>query len=180
MNLSPLPLAVFVVDAAGAVTSWNKACEKLAGYGPADIQGMTLEHIVEFDDPPGTTPRMAARADAENDAVLKCADGRRLPVRVMVALQCVELVLLQAARRLGLEDHHAFLADAGVAQRQQAFLDRRRQRRRRHVEARVHRARHLVHVLPARALRPDRAEFHFRRIDDCHCLSHVPRPPLAR
>ena len=87
MNLSPMPLAVFVVDAAGTVTSWNKACEKLAGYGPADIQGMTLDRIVEFDDPPGARPRMAARADAESQGVLTTADGRRLPVRVTVAPQ---------------------------------------------------------------------------------------------
>jgi PAS domain S-box-containing protein len=37
VNLSPLPLAVFVVDATGTITSWNRACEKLAGYGAADI-----------------------------------------------------------------------------------------------------------------------------------------------
>ncbi|MEX5746803.1 EAL domain-containing protein [Massilia sp. X63] len=87
MNLSPLPLAVFVVDAAGTVTSWNKACEQLAGYRPADIQGMTLERIVEFDDPSGAHPRIAARADAENEGVLVAADGRRLPVRITVAPQ---------------------------------------------------------------------------------------------
>ncbi len=90
MNLSPLPLAVFVVDASGAVASWNKACEKLAGYDAAAIHGMTIERIIEFDDPPGAHPRMAARADAENEAVLVCADGRRLPVRVMVAPQSLD------------------------------------------------------------------------------------------
>lgn len=91
MKPSPLPLAVFVVDAVGRVTSWNKACEKLAGYGPADIQGMTLDRIIEFDDPPdsavsGARP-MAARAEAENEGLLITADGRRLPVRVTVAPQ---------------------------------------------------------------------------------------------
>jgi diguanylate cyclase (GGDEF)-like protein/PAS domain S-box-containing protein len=90
LNLSPLPLAVFVVDASGAVASWNKACEKLAGYDAAAIHGMTIERIIEFDDPPGAHPRMAARADAENEAVLVCADGRRLPVRVMVAPQSLD------------------------------------------------------------------------------------------
>ncbi|BDT60470.1 hypothetical protein MasN3_39640 [Massilia varians] len=87
MNLSPLPLAVFVVDAVGTVTSWNKACEKLAGYGAGEIQGMPLDRMVEFDDPPGPTPCMAARADAEHAGVLKTADGRRLPVRITVAPQ---------------------------------------------------------------------------------------------
>ena len=87
MNLSPLPLAVFVVDASGNIASWNKACEKLAGYDAAAIQGMTIERIIAFDDPPGVHPRLAARVDAENEAALVCADGRRLPVRVMVAPQ---------------------------------------------------------------------------------------------
>jgi diguanylate cyclase (GGDEF)-like protein/PAS domain S-box-containing protein len=87
LNLSPLPLAVFVVDAAGSVRSWNKACEKLAGYGPADINGMTLGQLVEFDDAPGDGRHIAARADVENEGVLKCADGRRLPVRITVAPQ---------------------------------------------------------------------------------------------
>jgi len=90
LNLSPLPLAVFVVDPTGAVASWNKACEKLAGYDAMTIHGMTIERIIEFDDPPGEHPRMAARADAENEAVLLCADGRRLPVRVMVAPQSLD------------------------------------------------------------------------------------------
>lgn len=92
MNLSPMPLAVFVVDAGGTVTSWNKACEKLAGYGTGEIQGMTLDRIVEFADQPGQAPstprpRMAARADIENQGFLHTADGRRLPVRITVAPQ---------------------------------------------------------------------------------------------
>lgn len=89
MNLSPLPLAVFVVGPAGTVTSWNKACETLTGHGAAEIQGMPLERIVEFDDPPagGGRPGLAARADVENAGVLHTADGRRLPVRITVAPQ---------------------------------------------------------------------------------------------
>jgi diguanylate cyclase (GGDEF)-like protein/PAS domain S-box-containing protein len=90
VNLSPLPLAVFVVDAAGTITSWNKACEKLAGYAAADIQGMTLDRIIEFNDTPGTAPHIAARADVDIDSVLKCANGNRLPVRVMVAAQSLD------------------------------------------------------------------------------------------
>ncbi|MFC0253039.1 sensor domain-containing protein [Massilia consociata] len=87
MNLSPLPLAVFVVDAAGVLKSWNKACEQLAGYTAADIRGMTIDRIIAFDEPAGGKPRMAARVDAENVGTVICADGRRLPVRVMVAPQ---------------------------------------------------------------------------------------------
>ena len=85
MNLSPLPLAVFVVDAGGAVVSWNKACEKLAGYTAADIQGRGLDGLIEFDDPPGKKPSIIERVDVESTGCLTCSDGRRLPVRVTVA-----------------------------------------------------------------------------------------------
>jgi len=87
LNLSPLPLAVFVVDAAGIITSWNRACEKLAGYTAADIRHQTLDRIVAFDDPAGAPVSMAARADAESPGPLLCANGSRLPIRVTVAPQ---------------------------------------------------------------------------------------------
>jgi diguanylate cyclase (GGDEF)-like protein/PAS domain S-box-containing protein len=87
MNLSPLPLAVFVVDADGVIASWNKACEKLAGYTAADIRGNRLDHIIEFDDLSAGAPPIPARADAESTGHLTCADGHRMPVRVMVAPQ---------------------------------------------------------------------------------------------
>ena len=86
MNLSPLPLAVFVVDAAGVITSWNRACEMLAGYTASDIRHQTLDRVVEFDDAfDGVS--MAARADAESVGFLLCANGHRLPIRVTVAPQ---------------------------------------------------------------------------------------------
>ena len=88
MNLSPLPLAVFVVDAAGVITSWNRACEMLAGYTASDIRHQTLDRVVEFnDDGAGGGVSMAARADAESVGFLLCANGHRLPVRVTVAPQ---------------------------------------------------------------------------------------------
>ena len=86
MNLSPLPLAVFVVDAAGVITSWNRACEMLAGYTASDIRHQTLDRVVEFDDA-GDGVSMAARADAESVGFLLCANGHRLPIRVTVAPQ---------------------------------------------------------------------------------------------
>jgi len=90
VNLSPLPLAVFVVDATGGVTSWNRACEKLAGYPAAEIRGRGLHTLIEFDDA-GTAPAtMADRADVDATGRLICADGRRLPVRVTVAPQSLD------------------------------------------------------------------------------------------
>lgn len=87
MNLSPLPLAVFVVDASGSITSWNRACEKLAGYTAADIRHATLDRIIAFDAAATGAVTMAARADAESTGHLLCANGQRLPIRVMVAPQ---------------------------------------------------------------------------------------------
>ena len=88
MNLSPLPLAVFVVDATGVITSWNRACEMLAGYTASDIRHQTLDRVVEFDDDgAGGGVSMAARADAESVGFLLCANGHRLPIRVTVAPQ---------------------------------------------------------------------------------------------
>jgi diguanylate cyclase (GGDEF)-like protein/PAS domain S-box-containing protein len=92
VNLSPLPLAVFVADARGAITSWNRACEKLAGYPAAEIRGRTLADLVEFDDDDvGRGAPLQARADRDSTGNLVCADGRRLPVRVTVAPQSLDL-----------------------------------------------------------------------------------------
>jgi diguanylate cyclase (GGDEF)-like protein/PAS domain S-box-containing protein len=90
LNLSPLPLAVFVVDADGVIASWNKACEKLAGYTAADIRKRTLEEIVEFDAVSGPVPTIAGRTEIDSTGFLRCADGRRLPVRVTVAPQSLD------------------------------------------------------------------------------------------
>jgi len=84
---SPLPLAVFVVDASGAIISWNRASERLAGYAAAEIRGRRLEHVIEFDDANGATPSILERADSDATGSLACADGRRVPVRVTVAPQ---------------------------------------------------------------------------------------------
>jgi diguanylate cyclase (GGDEF)-like protein/PAS domain S-box-containing protein len=87
LNLSPLPLAVFVANAAGEITCWNHACEKLAGYSAADIRGRSLDDIVEFD---VQAVPIAARVDTDATGCLVCADGRRLPVRVTVAPQSLD------------------------------------------------------------------------------------------
>ena len=90
MNLLPLPLAVFVVDASGAIASWNKACEKLAGYTAAEIRCQSLERLIEFDDIKDPPLTIAARAELDSSGCLCCADGRRLPVRVTIAPQSLD------------------------------------------------------------------------------------------
>ena len=89
MNATPLPLAVFVVDATGAITSWNRACEKLAGYGASDIRNRSLDSIIAFDDAPAVTS-VRERCHADSTGELICADGRRVPVRVTVAPQSLD------------------------------------------------------------------------------------------
>jgi len=89
VNATPLPLAVFVVDATGAITSWNRACEKLAGYGASDIRNRSLDSIIAFDDAPAVTS-VRERCHADSTGELICADGRRVPVRVTVAPQSLD------------------------------------------------------------------------------------------
>ena len=90
MNLSPLPLAVFVVDASGAIASWNKACEKLAGYAAADIRSKKLEEIIEFDNVSAERISIAERVEFESSGQLRCANGECLPVRVTIAPQSLD------------------------------------------------------------------------------------------
>ncbi|WP_162244868.1 bifunctional diguanylate cyclase/phosphodiesterase [Massilia sp. Leaf139] len=94
LNLSPLPLAVFVVDADGTIASWNKACEKLAGYTAADIRSKRLDEIIEFDAIAGSSPAVpltiAVRVELDSTGQLRCADGRCLPVRITIAPQSLD------------------------------------------------------------------------------------------
>jgi diguanylate cyclase (GGDEF)-like protein/PAS domain S-box-containing protein len=90
LNLSPLPLAVFVADLHGRITSWNRACEKLAGYTADDMCGRTLDDLVEFDDAAGKDASILERVDVDSTGSLVCADGRRMPVRVTVAPQSLD------------------------------------------------------------------------------------------
>jgi len=98
LNFSPLPLAVFVVDASGTIASWNRACEKLAGYTAADIRSKTLEEIIEFDtvagatlSPPLSAPlSIAARVEIDSTGQLRCANGNSIPVRITIAPQSLD------------------------------------------------------------------------------------------
>ena len=90
MHPSPLPLAVFVVGEDGAITSWNRACEKLAGYAADQIRGRPLDTILDFDGSAPALLPMRARADSEAMGHLRCADGARLAVRIMIAPQSLD------------------------------------------------------------------------------------------
>jgi diguanylate cyclase (GGDEF)-like protein/PAS domain S-box-containing protein len=121
MNLSPLPLAVFVVDEAGIITTWNKACEKLAGFTPRDLGGQAIERIISFDRPGPASGSMASRADTEFGGHLRCADGRALPVRITIAPHSLDPDQARAysvivAPRPGTEPPcHALIRDLPVA-----------------------------------------------------------------
>jgi diguanylate cyclase (GGDEF)-like protein/PAS domain S-box-containing protein len=84
LNFSFLPVTVFVVDASGAILSWNKACEKLMGFAEACIDEITLWQIVEFH--PAVPLKLHANLHAglEREVILKCADGRRVSARMVV------------------------------------------------------------------------------------------------
>src|SRR5476649_2870456 len=88
--------------------------------------------------------------------------------QLLQAPQGLVLVGLLAARLLRLQHHHAVLGDALVAQCQQPLLDMFGQRGLDDVEAKMHRVRYLVDVLPAGSLRADRVELDFVGIDGDH------------
>jgi len=91
VNHSPLPVAVFVVDAQGSIESWNKACADLAGYGALHIRGSPVSRLLAFDhaggNPPALPPPFPGDADSDATGHLLCLDGRRLPVSITIARQ---------------------------------------------------------------------------------------------
>jgi diguanylate cyclase (GGDEF)-like protein/PAS domain S-box-containing protein len=89
LEVAPLPIAVFVVDAAGTIQSWNKACEKMAGYTAHDIRGSKLDRIIEFDQAGGKPPPLPLAGESEAVGHLTSIDGRRIPVRVTIAPQAL-------------------------------------------------------------------------------------------
>ena len=84
LKLSPLPIAVFVVDPGANITSWNKACEKLAGYSAADIRGSPLERLITFDGDEGPAQALREGSDFEASGNLNCKDGSKVPVRITI------------------------------------------------------------------------------------------------
>jgi PAS domain S-box-containing protein len=87
LDVAPLPIAVFVVDAAGTIQGWNKACEKMAGYTASDIRGSRLDRIIAFDEADGKGPLLPLVGESEATGHLTSMDGKRIPVRVTIAPQ---------------------------------------------------------------------------------------------
>jgi diguanylate cyclase (GGDEF)-like protein/PAS domain S-box-containing protein len=100
VNHSPLPVAVFVVNAQGSIESWNKACADMAGYGALNMRGSPVARLLAFDPPkPGgaddtsaytSTLPLSTLVDTDATGHLLCQDGRRLPVRITVARQEID------------------------------------------------------------------------------------------
>jgi len=96
---SPLPVAVFVVNAQGSIDSWNKACADLAGYGARNIRGSPIGRLLAFDRPapavadvpPDAMPPFSPHIDTDTTGQLLCFDGSTLPVRITVARQDLDL-----------------------------------------------------------------------------------------
>ena len=95
------------------------------------------------------------------------------------ARQRVAPVELLAAMALRLDDDDAFVAEAPVGAAEQARLDRLGQRRRGDVEAQVDRARDLVDVLAARALRAHGRDLDLGLVDGDDGRRHG-QPPQHR
>jgi diguanylate cyclase (GGDEF)-like protein/PAS domain S-box-containing protein len=71
------------VDAGGAIVGWNRACEELAASPPGAWRGKTLDEVIELDDGGGWAALAGERKD-DFSGQAKCADGRRVPVRITV------------------------------------------------------------------------------------------------
>jgi len=83
---------------------------------------------------------LVARRSAGNTAMLSTNSFKR---RNRLAA-----ILFLTAKLLRLDDDHAVFGDALIVELQQALFEFRRQRRGMDIETQMHRARHLVHVLP--------------------------------
>jgi diguanylate cyclase (GGDEF)-like protein/PAS domain S-box-containing protein len=122
MNLSPLPLAVFVIDEHGIITTWNKACEKLAGFMPRDIRGQALDRIIAFDSPDGAELPLAARIDTESSGHMHCADGSAIAVRVTIAPHAIDAAgpraysVIVAPRKGIMPQRYALIRDLPVTE----------------------------------------------------------------
>jgi diguanylate cyclase (GGDEF)-like protein/PAS domain S-box-containing protein len=116
----PLPIAVFVADAAGTIESWNNACEKMAGYTASDIRGSRLDRIISFDEG-DQCPSLPLAGECEATGFLTTSNGRRLPVRVTIAPQSLdpdkaELFSVIVAPRHGVAPpRYALIQDLQVA-----------------------------------------------------------------
>lgn len=90
MKLGSLPLAVFVVDEAGTIMGWNRACEELTGFRPEALRNRTLDDFVELDDAESRAALISEHNNTDAPGQLKCADGRLVSVRVTVTAHSLD------------------------------------------------------------------------------------------
>lgn len=85
MNQSPLPVAVFVVNAQGSIESWNQPGAEIAGLGGQDLRGCPIGRLLAFDDESAATVPFATGMEAEVTGNLLRLDGPSVPVRITIA-----------------------------------------------------------------------------------------------
>jgi len=87
VNQSPLPVALFVVNAQGSIESWNQSGAEIAGFGGRDLCGCPIGRLLAFDDESAAAEPFATGVEAEMTGSLLRLDGPRLPVRITIAPQ---------------------------------------------------------------------------------------------
>jgi two-component system response regulator HydG len=116
--MDTVPCAVFVADAQGQITFWNRSAEELTGYAASEMLGGTCERLRiresgETDNElVASVCRHAGEDESASECEIRCRDGRIVPVvrraravrdeagetlGVIVAL--VDVSILKRARR---------------------------------------------------------------------------------
>jgi diguanylate cyclase (GGDEF)-like protein/PAS domain S-box-containing protein len=85
VNQSPLPVALFVVNAQGSIESWNHSGAEIAGFGGHDLRGCPIGRLLAFDDESAAAVPFATGLEAQMTGNLLRLHGPRLPVRITIA-----------------------------------------------------------------------------------------------
>ncbi|MCZ2096478.1 MAG: PAS domain S-box protein [Anaerolineae bacterium] len=78
--LENMPVLLFATDGAGRIIAWNRECERVSGYGQAEVLG-TPDALVMLIPDKASRQRLATREPArqepyrDQEAVLACKDG---------------------------------------------------------------------------------------------------------
>jgi two-component system response regulator HydG len=116
--MDTVPCAVFVADAQGQITFWNRSAEELTGYAASEMLGGTCERLRiresgETDNElVASVCRHAGEDESASECEIRCRDGRIVPVvrraravrdeagaRLGVIVALVDVSILKRARR---------------------------------------------------------------------------------